>query len=273
MPRRPRPTWGPPASQPIAAARPAGIASTMSDDPTLALSAGTLAPPPVLRAIPIHELASGIHTVGRWSSGRLWKLAAASSAARPDLSFVATTVTQRRRRRAAGRCSRRRAGRPSRSSRATRAPSRSCTGAAPPAAAGSSSANTTGSAATGVSVAPPASSDEPWSLSITAVAVPPATSTSTSAPRDDDPAGARPTAPLLALSALRAPRRGTPGAHALAPIRRSRSPARSPSTAYGDAVTGARQTDAMGNVLSSDGGKGRRRAYIEDLSGPKGPPW
>ena len=81
------------ASQPIAAARPAGIASTMSDDPTLALSAGTLAPPPVLRAIPIHELASGIHTVGRWSSGRLWKLAAASSAARPDLSLVATTVT------------------------------------------------------------------------------------------------------------------------------------------------------------------------------------
>ena len=69
------------------------MASTMSDDPTLVPSAGTLAPPPVSRAMPIHELASGSHTVGRWSSGRFGKLAAASSAARPDLSFVATTVT------------------------------------------------------------------------------------------------------------------------------------------------------------------------------------
>ncbi len=82
------------SSQPIAVARDCGMASTMSDDPTLALSAGTLAPPPVLRATPIHELASGTHTMGRCSSGRDSKFAAASSAASPDLSFVATTVTQ-----------------------------------------------------------------------------------------------------------------------------------------------------------------------------------
>jgi hypothetical protein len=69
------------------------MASTTSEEPMLSPSSGTFADPPPSRAIPSHELASGIQSVGRSSSACSVKPTAASSAAIPDLSLLATTVT------------------------------------------------------------------------------------------------------------------------------------------------------------------------------------
>ena len=90
-------TANPGLLQPLAGAVPAifafvcgsGMASTMSDDPTLDPSAGTFAPPPASRATPSQDRASGIQRTGRSASAVSENPTAASSAAL-RLPFQAT---------------------------------------------------------------------------------------------------------------------------------------------------------------------------------------
>ena len=84
-------------------------------------------------------------------------------------------------------------------------------GAAPATAAGSSPGKTTGSAATGVSVAPPASSDEPWPLSTSAVRGAAGDEHENEGARDRRPSGcATDGGAVRARGAVRAERAGTP---------------------------------------------------------------
>ena len=70
------------------------------------------------------------------------------------------------------------------------------------------------------------------------------------------PPGTRPAPPLLAQSALFTPRRGATGAQQRVPLVMSWPSPESPKTASGDTVPGARTTKTSGIVRSSDGGTG-----------------